>query len=358
MLLLTIRSDNVKNDVAVNEEKELSKNNKSNYSNKNYKVIIAMLMLIIVLLTLVILFLVVNSNNNEDNDKNNNNNEVNDVVNNENEKVDEEDNNNNITDDDKVENNLKEIEISDKELKALENLPVITTNSNNIPRYSVYQSKKIMAKDVDINILIVNAMEKMNYNRNCVREDIMANNLCDYTYNVDLLKNKIKELYGDFNYELPNKVEGSYLLGCTLVNDHYACCNSGGDIYNPIYWRYFGGNITYVDDINLIQNVKAEMDEKYLYIYQNFAKIAFSLEGDEEDLNNYKFKAQKYSDTDELILNKVFVGKDYYEEGSNVTPFLTKIAKELEGKLTTFKHTFMIDDNGNYVWISTEPINS
>ena len=273
-----------------------------------------------------------------------------------------ESNNQNNSENDNIEEDkeLKEINITDKELNALESLPIITANMNYIPRYSVYQSKKVNAQEVDIDILVANAIDKMSDKNDCTIDDVAANNLCDFTYNLENVKNKIKELYGDFNFELPTKFSGSFLLKCTQVNDHYACSNSGGGFSSP-YWQYFNFMDPNDDDINLIKNIKAETDGTNIYIYQEFARINLKIKNTESldtenDLNNYEFRAYKYSDTDELLTDKVFIGKDYYEENPNATPFLTKMENELNGKLTTFKHTFKITENDSYVWVSTEEV--
>jgi len=279
-----------------------------------------------------------------------------DKDNNDNESSNNNENTNNSEENSDEEVIIKEIEITDKELKALDNLPVISINNNSIPLYNVFQSKKVTVENVDISIIVANAINKIEHENNCVLDDIKANNLCDFTVKLENLKAKIKELYGDFKYELPTKVQGSGLLSCTITGNHYACSNSGGGFYAGPLEKYFGVEFRTEQGLMLKENIKAETDDEYVYIYQNFARIKLTMKNNNpEDVNNFEFRAYRYLDTDELLSDKVFLGKDYYEEVPT-TPFLTKISKELEGNLTIFKHTFKIAEDGSYVWVSTEEV--
>ena len=312
---------------------------KENKKNKILSLIVLIIGILLIGISISLLFI-------NDNSKNDNNN-MNSI---------EEDNNNNDNNNDNNNPEVeKEIEFGEKELNALTNLPSINENLYEEPLYSVYQDKKVDAKNVDSKIIVATAISKLEDHGECSMEDWQINDgLCNLTYSTNDIEEKIKELYGNNQYSLPEKVNGSSLLHCTLNNDRYACSNSGGG-FSGKYVNYFG--IIY-DYANLTKNVKVTKTDKNLYIYQEYAKIGLEVlnDGDKNNLDNLLFRAYKYSNSDELVNSKTFLGKDYYEEGENITPFFDKLSEELKGQLTMFKHTFEINENGNYIWISTEEV--
>ena len=274
---------------------------------------------------------------------------------------------NEIVDDKKEDNNssiekeVQSVSLSKEEInKLLEFLPVVSLSGSN--DYSVYQSKTVYPKNIDISILIENVLNNVNH-LECTVELFNANGICDYVVNVNDVKNEIRKRYNVDNYSLPSEINGSGLLHCTLVNDLYSCSNSGGGWISNNYTDYFG--ITYNYNASFSSNItsylKAEKDMDNLYVYEEVVNCRFDYindnDNDYNNINNYRFKLYKYSDTNDLLINDYLEGKDFYEEGGFYKTFKTKVLDYVKDNYTTYKHTFKINSDGTYTWIKTEPIN-
>ena len=250
---------------------------------------------------------------------------------------------------------LEQIEIGYSEMDLLTYLPAIERNVNNLELYDVFQSKKVDVKDIDMNILlstIIIYSEYKNYD-GCSAEDKTINGDCEFTISLSDLKEVFGIIY-DREFEELNNLKGSCALRCTLNGDHYSCLNTGEGLIYGDYEFYFINNL---ESGKIVINDKAEKNDKYVYIYQKYAKVKRTdNSGDDAKLEDFKFNIYKYSDSDTLLVNDALNGKDYYEEDENAKGFKDKIIEKYSSKFTTFKHTFKADSNGNLLYESTEEV--
>ena len=227
-----------------------------------------------------------------------------------NEKENEKDNDSNI-----IETPLKDIEIDSKEKMSLFLVPKIVRNENNLDYYNVFQSKKVEVKDIDMNILIANLIsyyEDNDYD-GCTDEDVSINGTCDFIVELDKFKTKFENTY-DRKFESIDSVKGSGVLSCKLNKDHYACTNTGGSWFSNQIEYYFTEIITDLEKGMMVQDVKAEKNNKYMYAYQKYAEVRIvDKESKKTSPSDYKFRLYKYSDNDTLITEDVINGEEYYD---------------------------------------------
>lgn len=333
------------------EEKEIVKT-----SDKKLKIVILVLSILLICATAFIVLLLVNSNLSKNdkcvNDKNESSNVKEDVIDNkESSETKEEDN-----------KKIVEVELGEEELNAVSLIPVINENLNNIPYFNVYQNEKVYSSNIDASILFANALDRRKIkSRECTYEEFQANGICDFSFLAKDLLSLVRQNYDYKNDTLPSKINGSGLLHCTLVGDYYACSISGGGfITGPItiYFEPIGYN-------NITINEKAYKDDKNLYIYQKYANVRnVNYDGKTTVMNKdniptnelIKFKLYKYGNTDDLLVDEIIDGNDYYEEGKNVKTFSEKLIEKYKDKFTSFKHTFGIREDGTYYYISAEEV--
>lgn len=252
------------------------------------------------------------------------------------------------------ENKITSVKLGDEETnKLLSYLPKIKLSHED---YSVYQSKAVTSEMVDSDILFANVVSHVKNKEQCTIELFNLNGLCDFVIKVEDAKKIIKDRYGDINVRTPLSIEGGGLLACTLSNDKFACSNSGGDWLTTEYTDYFDLVFNSKFDGSVTEVLKTEKDDNYLYIYEKYIYYKFDkLKTDDEyeNIDNYKFKIYKYSDSNELLNNNYLNGKDFYKDNST---FKDELFKYVGDKYTTYKHTYKINNDENYTWFKTEPL--
>lgn len=220
--------------------------------------------------------------------------------------------------------------------------------------FFVYQNKKVTLENLDSKIYYGNALNliEMSDTRLCTEEEVNNNPKCDIVVDSKVLINKVKELYGNENVDLPQKINGSMYISCTLNKDVYECLNHGpeDEVYND-YTEYFG----MTDYVNARVITKAEKSEKYLYIYEKYISLRLDTTNfNAKDLNTYNYSLYKYSNADAKINDDIVLGKDYYEDKS--TSFGSKVIEKYANVATNYKHTFKKQADGSYIYVSTEEV--
>ena len=231
-------------------------------------------------------------------------------------------------------------------------LPSVKKESATIKKYQVYQDKKVTIDDVDKSLLIENAIKHSSRVKGCTDAEISANEVCDFAIRVRDINSNLKIQYGIEDMELVNRIYGDGNLKCTLSTDRYGCSypedemvynalDAYFDIYNDYYTKY----------------LKAEKDENNIYIYEAYVNYRFDdINTQIDSIKKYNFKLYKNSNTDELLIEELQLANDYYDQDSNNEPFKDKIFNKLGKNYTTYKHTFKINGENSFSWVSTEPI--
>ena len=242
----------------------------------------------------------------------------------------------------------EEVSLSDFDNSIMDQIPEIY-NSTLDSRLFVYQDKKITVKDISTSWLYDIEI------KHTTRDEItfcQIDENCTFKVDVDLLKERISEKYDNPNTTPPK--ETNVIMGkkCVLDNNKYKCSENNYDVINSDYLRYF----TFYNDYNDLKEItKAEKDDSYLYVYQKYINIRLEdiSNFDANNLDTIKLGLYKNSNTNEKITNTIFIGKDYYQEGS-YDKFKDNIKTEYLESAPLYLHTFKKLNNDKYIWISTE----
>lgn len=260
--------------------------------------------------------------------------------------------NNTNTENNDKENNKVEL-TTEKVDELLGYLPVSFTKIDSGEKYNVYQNKKISVEDIKTEIILEQGIIHSKDKRinKCTEEEFIANGICDYVVNVSDVKETIKNIYNT-DVEILKTFTGGGLLKCTLVGEKYACSQSGGGWATTSLGLYFDTLNNYYVKYN---NSKTE--NGYLYVYVDYVRYGFvdSLKNTTERLDNYDFKLYKYSNTDDLLVDDVLKGKDFYEENDTKT-FKEKLFDYLKDNTSKFVNVYKINEDGTYTWVYTEPV--
>ena len=249
----------------------------------------------------------------------------------------------------------KEVLVDDKIVNLIFNIPSIyKTNLKN--SYYVYQDKKVSIDTVNKETIFgstLNILSTQNI-RSCNNDELVRNPNCDFVVESNVLQEKVRQLYGEENSVLPNKVSGNGVLNCTLEKNNYECTNHDETIeeINNEYTSFFG-NANYM---NIKKVFKAEEDEDNLYIYEKYVNLRL-VEPDEMDYNNinaYNYRVYKYSNSDVLLTNDTIVGKKLYENKS--VTLEKQILDIYFDKASTFMHTFKKLKDNKYIYVSTNEV--
>ena len=242
----------------------------------------------------------------------------------------------------------EEVSLSDFDNSIMDQIPEIY-NSTLDSSLFVYQDKKITVKDISTSWLYDIEI------KHTTRDEItfcQIDENCTFKVDVDLLKERISEKYDNPNTTPPK--ETNVIMGkkCVLDNNKYKCSENNYDVINSNYLRYF----TFYNDYNDLKEItKVEKDDSYLYVYQKYINIRLEdiSNFDANNLDTIKLGLYKNSNTNEKITNTIFIGKDYYQEGS-YDKFKDNIKTEYLESAPLYLHTFKKLNNDKYIWISTE----
>lgn len=138
------------------------------------------------------------------------------------------------------------------------------------------------------------------------------------------------------------------------------------DIIKSITFRYKDGIYESVIDNSLNPNVYdyseflfAEKIGDKVYIFDKYIRITGYATFPEEDVGIYGSSDEK------IIIDDNITNEQLVEMISNYSnPEYPRLLDEeimavednYEGKVLTYKHTFQEDENGNYYWVSSEPV--
>ena len=151
-----------------------------------------------------------------------------------------------------------------------------------------------------------------------------------YAFDANILQNKVKELYGK-NANVPNQdFDDGAGLACNYKDGKYNVGSGGGT----------GEGL-----IQVSKMIEAYSQNNEIYIITKNATYVFTDENPKGSLY-----------TDSTLVKKIKDYKDEKYDSMDGNKIAENIIKNDENVMTKYKHTFEKDENGNYYWVSTEPV--
>lgn len=244
----------------------------------------------------------------------------------------------------------EEIDINTIDTTILFNVPIIGNNKFEESKF-VYQDKKITIDSFEPSEIYAYIISMVDYDKVLLCD---INEECDIKISKDLVQKKSRELFGEISQNFPEETIKNIEQKCKFSNDVFNCKYMEEEEEVNDYLMYFQANRNY---LNISQLIKAEKDNNYLYLYDQYINLRLdSLDNfNENDLNTYNYYVYKNSNTNDKISDELIYGKDYYENPVE-TAFTQKIIDKYVDLSTIYVHTFEIEDNNTYRWISTEPV--
>ncbi len=197
---------------------------------------------------------------------------------------------------------------------------------------NAYQDKKITVNELQNDFLLEVAFKRLSLKEEDKKKISEGDELASdwYYFDANILQNKVKELYGE-NANIPNQTfdDGSGVM-CSYGNGKYMLSVGGGA----------GEGLFPVSKI-----VEAYSQNDEIYIITKNATYIYNVDNEKGSLY-----------TDSTLANKI---KDYQDEKyitMNEDKIVEDIIKNDEKTMINYKHTFKKGSNGNYYWVSTEPI--
>lgn len=212
--------------------------------------------------------------------------------------------------------------------KVYEYIPIVDTN---LIQKNAYQDKKITKSDLDVKFLLQVAFSKLNLSetqKSTITEN-GDNMLGMYSFNSQLLQDKVREMYGD-NLE---NLDFNHGAGASLTysNGKYS-------------YRFGGGSGEFMYNLRTIKS--AYKDDEYLYIEDIYSAL---------ELKDDMAVMYKNSNSEEKI-KEIEFNRISTLSGQQLKSELEKIKTESESLMARYKHTFKKNIDGNYYWYCTEPI--
>jgi len=252
-----------------------------------------------------------------------------------------------------VENTVKEINVDSKKVQ---NLYSYIEKFNYYEEELVYKTNKVELKDVSNQLKLLTVFSNLT-------EDDATEEYLHYSeiypegnshliYSKEVVENKAKEIYGP-NVKITHENASPYdSYTREYVNGSYDCYSYEG-----------GGDVPWSSSFSAI--LMAEESSDKLYIYDRYVHIV-EVEDIRTDGINYGGSYNIFTATDrkEQLAKKLNLeDSGYYNnvsegltENQRKNILIDKINSYVDGGIKTFKHTFEKDKNGNYYWVSTEPV--
>lgn len=300
---------------------------------------VILIFIVIILVGIIILLATYNGNLKLDNEKTNvqaesykNNDDENNQANNENTDTKNLSINNNL---------VKEL------YSEIPSIGAIKFDGKNETSYSVYQNKNITMQNLDnMYILYFVAKNKLNIKYED-KQDFSAEETLDktggswYSFDANILQNRIKELYGD-NTNIKNQSFGYY-------GEEWGYKENENKYYYSVGG---GGSGTGTYDVSKL--ISAEQKDNEIDLYSKYIAYDIVDEENQKSIALYSdiTKIEKLKDCD---FNE-YVDNVYSNQSSDIKSTEDYILKNDENLMKTYKHVFKADKDGNYHWYSSEPV--
>ena len=241
---------------------------------------------------------------------------------------------------------------NEKQYEELDINSLIVKNAHNfIPTVSfnkflptAYQKSKITFNDLTNEVKLINIFNHIDFNKEEVEimeEGVERNyneNVLGYwfSFNPEIMHKYAKEFYGSIAYIKDEDFDIIWGAGCYYNNG--------------IYSYSYGGSGTILEPITFV--TKAYTDGENLYIYDKFLEVREVVLTN--DLNeNEKYEFYIYNNTISEPIDKIFDEKIYELESDDFNEYFMNKYKD---KMSEYKHTYRINEKGEYYWVSTEYI--
>ena len=261
-------------------------------------------------------------------------------------KVEENENNNDAKEENQTNKEL-DLSLDGEFVKGLyEKIPVA------INTQVIYNEYKTTEAYLTGNQKMLFVLNKMRENQQYTEEsiDIIADSLSpaitQYTkviqkYKVEEVEANYKLVFGSNENIVKERIHDE-------TRPYWYDYNTNDDCYYGYYYPGGGG----VGRIyrTTIDSVEKSADGKEIYIYDYFIKAKVYTDYSITGRDNQKWQILK-NDASPIGNEDDFrpINANDYEE------FLDNISEKYKDKLVKYKHTFVLDDNGNYYWYSCEP---
>ncbi len=227
-----------------------------------------------------------------------------------------------------------ELKITDEiVVQAYNNIPVIdgyTTLKN------VYQNIKIDEDTVDNKILLAFAFTKTTFNKD--------NTYVIPGYDKKYVENSVMNGWFAFDSDVIQDT-AKKLYGRQVFNETVEIYTDEKITFENRFYKYTFGTTGDVS-VNNIRNIeKAYEDEEFMYIEDTYIALV-------TDISKKSAALYAYSGIQEKVLDLDY--KEYVD--LNMVEEQLKITSKYKDNMKKFKHTFKKDSEGNYCWVSTEPI--
>ena len=242
-----------------------------------------------------------------------------------------------------IEKNLNEE--NDKENNSDNEIQKIDTNTELIQKLNsyipaidykieknAYQDKKITLNELKNDFILRVAFTKLTLKDEDKKKISDEYDLDTgwYAFDANILQNKVKELYGK-NANVPNQdFDDGAGLACNYKDGKYNVGSGGGT----------GEGL-----IQVSKMIEAYSQNNEIYIITKNATYVFTDENPKGSLY-----------TDSTLVKKIKDYKDEKYDSMDGNKIAENIIKNDENVMTKYKHTFEKDENGNYYWVSTEPV--
>ena len=212
---------------------------------------------------------------------------------------------------------------------------------------TAYQDKKVEINDLSNQIKLINVFNNIEFKKDEVEsvtdpgtgesityweKDENGNEILTgwYSFDAEVMHKYAKEFYGEEIDLVDEYFSISWWQGCSYNNGEYLYSEGGaGPRLEPI---------TYI--------TKAYIEDDVLYIYDKYLLISQpDIEKDEYDI---------YKDTVSEVMDKI--GSDVNIHINDIDSIKEYVLEEYEDKMSEYKHTFKKNANGEYYWVSTEPV--
>lgn len=219
------------------------------------------------------------------------------------------------------------LDINSEHIKKLYNyIPVV--DENKIER-NAYQSKKVISNNLSNEYKLMYAFKNLDLKETDKQPFSTEMDLSTgwYSFDANILQNKIKEIFGDNSNVSNANFEIGYGAECSYSNGKYS-------------YSVGGGSGEYIQNIRKIQEAYQENDiiyiiDKYMILQSNEEKNVLYADSDSTQLITEVEDIVAQKDEKEILKELI---NNYYES------------------MKEYKHTFKKNIDGTYYWYSTEPM--
>ena len=259
-------------------------------------------------------------------------------------KVEESENNNDAKEENQTNKEL-DLSLDGEFVKGLyEKIPV------NIFSQAIYNYKRTTEAYLTGNQKMLFVLEKMRGNKqytevstkeilNRLDQNRITNTSGEYIsvadkFDVKSVEEKFKSVFGSNQNIIKEDIDTNlgYVYEYDATDDcYYGHWYAGGGGGGPLYFEFF-------------DSVDASSDQKEIYVYDYYIMV----QGNDR-------KWDIYNRSNSNAIGEESEDPTTYNKEERKTYLKDGIFEKYKDKLVKFKHTFVLDDNGNYYWYSCEP---